>query len=312
MTGASPAAAGYPGAVPDLLRVAAVQLAVRPYPDLDALGQACAGMTAAAAGLGAELVVYPEMVTHPLLLRLPAASTAAQARRLHELTDGYVALFRELAHAHRLDIVGGSHFTVVGDRLLNVGYLFRRDGSVETQAKLHVTPGEVELWGVAGGDAVRVLDVGGRRIAIVICYDVEFPELARVATARGADVLCVPYNTDLRSGYLRVRSCAQARCIENSVYAVLAGPVGTIAGVPGVDVHWGQACVLTPSDVGFARDAIAEEATPNVETLIVADLDLDAVRALRRGDTGTVSTWRDRRRDLFRVAVTEGGEREEI
>jgi predicted amidohydrolase len=297
-------------AMSELLRVAAAQLSVRAYPDWGAFAAPCEGMAATAAGLGAGLLVYPEMVTHTLLPLLPAASTQAQGRRLDELTPRYLELFGRLARTYRLDIVGGSHFTVTDGALRNIAYLFRRDGSIETQAKLHVTPGEAERWGVAGGDALHVFDVAGAKLAILICYDVEFPELARLATKRGADLICVPYNTDLKSGYVRVRTCAQARCIENSLYAVLAGPVGTLTGVEGVDIHWGQACVLTPSDIALARDGVAEEATPNVETLIVADLDLAAIR--RHRASGTVRTWADRRTDLYRVRFVEDGTPEDV
>lgn len=104
---------------------------------------------------------------------------------------------------------------------------------------------------------------------------------------------------------MRVRSCAAARCIENGVYAVLAGPVGNLPFVDGADIHYGQACLLTPSDIPFSRDGIAEIATPNVETMVMTELNLEVLRKNRR--TGAVRPWLDRRPDLYSVNWLENG-----
>jgi predicted amidohydrolase len=65
------------------------------------------------------------------------------------------------------------------------------------------------------------------------------------------------------------------------------------------DVHYAQSGVYTPSDVSFARDGIAAEASPNIETVLVHGLDAEALRRHRR--EGTVQNWNDRRTDLYRV-----------
>ena len=163
---------------------------------------------------------------------------------------------------------------------------------------------------MSSGDEVRVFDSDRGKIAILIGDDVEFPEIARIAVGKGANLLFVPFNTDIRSGYMRVRSCAQARCIENGVYAVLAGPIGNLPFVQGADIHYGEACILTPCDVNFARDGIAEEATPNVETMVVHELDMEVLRRNRL--TGSVRTWLDRRSDLYAVRWNEGGTSREV
>jgi predicted amidohydrolase len=281
------------------VRVAAAQTAMRPVASFEQFAEQCRFFVASAAAFRSDFVLFPELLTNPLQALVQAGSPPLTARRLSEFTERYVAMFRQLAVEHAVNVVGATHLTVEDGKLYNVAYLFRRDGTIETQHKLHITPSELQFWQVSAGDRVRVFETDAGKLAILICYDVEFPEAARIAAHRGAELLFVPYNTDLRSGYLRVRSCAQARCIENHFYAVLAGPVGNLPGVEGADVHWGQACVLTPSDVGFARDAIAEEATPNVETLIVQDLDLTLLRSTRA--SGAVRPWFDRRTDLYRV-----------
>jgi predicted amidohydrolase len=189
--------------------------------------------------------------------------------------------------------------------LFNISYLFRRDGTLGAQKKLHITPAEWRWWGVTGGDSVEVFDTDCGRVAILICYDVEFPELVRIAAHKGAQVLMVPFNTDERFGYLRVRNCAQARCIENHCYAVLSGCTGNLPQVENADIHYAQSAILTPADIQFGRDAIAAEATPNIETMLMRDLDIELLR--RHRYTGTTKNWLDRRRDIYQVRYVEGG-----
>src|SRR6185436_10270201 len=116
--------------------------------------------------------------------------------------------------------------------------------------------------------------------------------------------------TDIRSGYMRIRLCAQARCIENGMYAVLSGPIGNLPFVQGADIHYGEACILTPCDVNFARDGVAEEATPNVETMVVQELDIEVLRRHRL--TAGVRTLLDRRIDLYGVRYTDSGKKTEV
>ena len=134
------------------------------------------------------------------------AAPGLAARELAEFTPRYLELFTRLAIKYNVNIVGGSHFTVEGDTLYNIAYLFRRDGTIGKQYKLHITPNERRWWGVSPGDALEVFDTDRGKIAILICYDVEFPELARIAADKGAQILFVPFNTDSRYGYLRVRT----------------------------------------------------------------------------------------------------------
>ncbi len=282
------------------VRVAVAQMWMRSVGSWEEFATQCEFFIDTAGDYQADFLLFPELLTNPLLALVPARSPADSARRLHEFTDRYVAFFSAKALEYNVNIVAGSHLVVgADDHLYNKAFLFRRDGSVDEQTKLHITPAEARWWGVSAGDRLRVFDTDRGPIAILICYDVEFPELARVAASRGARLLFVPYNTDLRQGHLRVRYCAHARCIENHMYAVLAGAVGNIPSVEGADIHYGQGAILTPSDVGFARDGIEAEATPNTEAMLIHDLDLDVLRRTRR--TGTVRPWFDRRTDLYRV-----------
>jgi predicted amidohydrolase len=288
----------------ETMRVAAVQFDMRPVArDVEFFAR-CAYFVEAAAGHGVDVLLFPELFTNPLI---PHAGKPATIRSFAEATPKLLEVFVRLATTHQVDVIVGSHLTWHEGRLLNIAHLVRRDGSIARQAKLHITPSEKQAWQVEPGNRVEVFDTAKGRIAILICYDIEFPELARIATAKGADVIFVPFNTDLRSGYLRVRSCAQARCIEDNTYCVLAGAVGHLVGVPGSDQHYAQSCVLTPSDLPFPRDGIAAEADPGSETMLVQDLDLGLIRRSRTGLT--VRTWVDRRPDLYRLTYFgDGGE----
>ena len=134
---------------------------------------------------------------------------------------------------------------------------------------------------------------------MLICYDSEFPELARHLVDQGADILFVPYSTEERQGHLRVRYSCHARAIENQIYVATAGNVGNLPRVQNMDIHYAQSAILTPCDFPFARDGIAAETTPNSEMLAFADLNLDQLRSARQ--YGTVQNLKDRRHDLYGV-----------
>jgi predicted amidohydrolase len=157
---------------------------------------------------------------------------------------------------------------------------------------------------VQPGNSVEVFTTDLGKVTIQICYDVEFPEVSRLAAARGARLLFVPFCTDERHGYLRVRYCAQARCIENQIYAAIAGTVGNMPFVENMDIQYAQSAILTPSDFPFARDGVAAECTPNVETVVIHDVDLEQLERARK--KGTVLNWLDRRHDLYEVVAKDG------
>ncbi len=292
------------------VRVAAVQYQMRQITTFDEFAQQCEFFIDAASDFRADFLLFPEMLTNQLQVLVMAHDSSATARRLDEFTPRYIEFFTKMAMKHNVNIIGGTHLTVEADKLYNVASLFRRDGSVDRQYKLHITPAELRWWGVTAGDEVRVFDTDRGKIAVMIGDDVTYPELARIAAGKGANLLFIPFNTDIRSSYMRIRSCSAARCIENGMYAVLAGPIGNLPFVQGADIHYGEACILTPCDVPFARDGVAEEATANVETMVVNELDIEVLRRNRL--TGTVRTWLDRRQDLYSVRYTEGGKKIDV
>jgi len=285
------------------VRVAAIQYQMRTIANFDEFASQCEFFVDVASDYRSDFVLFPEMLTMQLLSFMPPERPAKSARRLSEFTDQYISLFRGLAMRYNINIIGGSHFNVENDDLYNISYLFKRDGTVERQYKIQITPHEKKWWGVKGGDSVNVFDTDCGKVAIAICYDVQFPELVRIAARKGAQILFVPFNTDERRGYIRVRTCAQARAIENQMYVAITGCVGNLPKVENLDIHYSQSAIFTPSDVEFSREGIATEATPNTEAVIFQDLDLNLLK--RNREYGTVQHWNDIRNDLYEVTLKE-------
>ena len=152
-------------------------------------------------------------------------------------------------------------------------------------------------WVIEGGDDLQVFDTDAGRVGILICYDVEFPELGRLLADQDMDILFVPFWVDTKNGYLRVRHCAQARAIENECYVVICGSVGNLPSIENLDIQYAQSAVFTPSDFAFPHDAVLAETTPNTEMIIFSDLDLTRLTVVRA--EGSVTNLKDRRKDLF-------------
>lgn len=248
-----------------------------------------------------DFVVFPELFTLALLSLEETKLTHTQSmERLTEYTPHFIEAMRQLAISYNINIIGGSHPTRTDDGdIQNVAYVFLRDGSVHGQEKIHPTPSERHWWNIKGGDHISPIQTDCGPIGVLICYDAEFPELARKLVDAGTKLLFVPFCTDNRQGYMRVRYCAQARAIENQCYVVMSGNVGNLPGVENMDIQYAKSCILTPCDFPFARDGIAEECSENVETVSIADLDLTDLDWARQ--EGTVRNLRDRRFDLYAV-----------
>ena len=258
-----------------------------------------------------DFIVFPELFTLQLLAYEKEHLTPMEA--IDRLTDHSPRLTAELSRMalrYNINIIGGSHPTRTDDGdIQNVAYVCLRDGSVHAQEKIHPTPNERYWWKIKGGDRIDAIQTDCGPIGVLICYDSEFPELARRLVDEGARIIFVPFCTDSRQGYLRVRYCSQARAIENQCFVVLSGNVGNLPNVDNMDIQYAQRCILTPCDFPFARDGIAAEASENVETLTISDVNLADLTWARA--EGTVQNLADRRFDLYRIAWTRNptGER---
>lgn len=292
------------------VRLAVVQYQMRAITGFDEMAKQCEFFIDVASDYKSDFVLFPELFTTQLLSCVPSSRPGQAARQLSEFTPQYLEFFTEMAVRYDLNIVGGSHFAIEDDELFNISYLFRRDGTLGKQYKLHVTPSERKWWGVTPGNKVEVFDTDCGRIAILICYDIEFPEIVRIAAQKGAQIIFVPFNTDTKHGYLRIRHCALARCVENHLYVAVSGCTGNLPFVENSDIHYAQSAIFTPADAEFSRDAVAAECNANIETMIIHDVDVEMLR--RHKQSGNVQNWNDRRRDLYKVVYKEGEETGEV
>ena len=285
----------------EAVRIATVQFQQRAVKDFEEFMSNVEYFVDVAADYRCDFVVFPELFTLQLLAYEERRLSAVEAiESLTRHTPRFVEEMRQLAISYNINIIGGSHPTRTDDGdIQNVGYVFLRDGSVHAQEKIHPTPDERSWWGIKGGDDLNTILTDCGPIGVLICYDSEFPELARKLADEGAKILFVPFCTDSRQGYLRVRYCSQARAIENQCYVVISGNVGNLPGVENMDIQYAQSAILTPCDLPFARDGIAAEASENVETVTMCDLDLTDLAWARA--EGAVQNLRDRRFDLYKT-----------
>lgn len=287
--------------LPERVRLATVQFQMRRINSIDEFEQQVEYFVDIASDYRSDFVTFPELFTLQLLsLESKPLGPADAIARISEYTPRFIAFMERLAVSYNINIIGGSHPSRMPDGdIHNVAYIFLRDGSVHTQQKLHPTPSERTWWNIKGGEGNSVIHTDCGPIGVMICYDSEFPEIARHLVDQGALILFVPFCTDERRGYLRVRYCSQARAVENQCYVVMSGVVGNLPNVENMDIHYAESCILTPSDFPFSRDGIAAEVAPNTETVAIADLSLSDLLTARQ--SGAVQNLKDRRFDLYRV-----------
>ena len=289
------------GRLAETVRVATVQYQQRRVNNFEEFVHFVEYFVDVVADYKADFVVFPELFTLQLLSLAKKKLTPMESiDALTSYTSKIKDVFRDMSIRYNINIIAGSHPTKVesGD-ILNICYVFLRDGSVHSQEKIHPTPNERYWWNIQGGNKLETIMPDCGPIGVMICYDSEFPELARHLVNQGAQILFVPFCTDERQSYLRVRYCCQARAVENQCYVVMSGNVGNLPGVENMDIQYAQSCILTPCDFPFARDGIAADTTPNVETVAFADLRLETLTTAR--NSGTVMNLKDRRFDLYSV-----------
>lgn len=290
----------------DRIRVASLQYLIRPIRSWEEFRDQVTSLVETAADYGCKLVVFPEYFTVQLLtlgnVRRPMPE---QVRDLARQAPRVNWLLGELARSSGMYIVGGTVpvLGADGETVHNVSHIIGPSGECSTQGKLQMTRFEREEWDVSPSEQLRVFDTAFGRMAVAICYDVEFPEVARAAARNGASILVVPSCTDDRQGFLRVRYCAHARAIENQMYVIHSCTVGSLPMVPAVHLNYGQASILTPSDFSFARDGILAEGNINQEMMVIAELDLRTIHESRT--RGTVLPLHDSVRTAERTANVE-------
>lgn len=243
---------------------------------------------------GAQLLLFPEYGAMELTSLLPPPlqrDLTGQIAALQQFHEAFVATWRDLARQHGVYISAPTLPVMVGAQFHNRAYVFSPEGGTGWQEKRQMTRFERESWTIAGGPELKVFDAPFGRFAISICYDIEFPLIARALSEAGADLILVPSCTDTLAGAHRVQVGARARALENQIYVATSPTVGDAEWSPAVDVNTGWASVLSTPDRGFPDDGVIAKGELNRPGWIHASLDFDLLRRAR--EDSQVFTRRD-------------------
>lgn len=299
------------------MRVAAARYLVERIEGFEAFAAKQARIVDAARAAGVELLVLPEY----LGLELATAVEGHAAMAPAELALGvapfegrFRELFATLAERSGIAIVAGSFLAAVRPGVLrNRSTWFERGRAPVDQDKLALTGFERELGCLEPGDALGVLDWRGLRVGTAVCYDVEFPLPVRAQVEAGARLIVVPSCTDTAAGAARVRTGCAARALESQVYVLKAVTAGNAPFNAFLDANTGEPALHAPIDRGFPPDGVVVEGVvdhgPAAGLLAIADLDLDALAAVRRdGQVGNDADWPAQWRPAIRRARLHGAD----
>jgi len=228
-----------------------------------------------AAGAGARLVALPEVWAY----LGPQEGNRDSAESIPgPLSD----LLADRARRHGIYLHCGSYYEIRDSdpRLFNTAVVINPDGDIVAKySKIHMF--DVVLDGVASfqesatvspGDEIVTFAVDGVTVGLAICYDLRFPELFRILALRGADVIVLPAAFTMTTGKDHWEVLIRARAIENGVFMVAPGQVGSYAGG-----NWcyGRSLIVDPWGTILAT-------APDTETVISAGLDMDFLAKIRR------------------------------
>lgn len=288
------------------MKLAAAQYPIDALADWPAFESKLSRWIQEAAGQGAQLLVMPEYGSMELAAVFGTqvcADLALQIERMQTLLPQWRALHAALARRHGVYLVGASFPVRESEGYVNRAHLFGPDGKMDWQDKLVMTRFENERWFIRAGREAKVFDTALGTLAINLCYDVEFPLIARAQVEAGARLLLVPSCTDTRAGYHRVRVGCQARALENQCVVVQAPTVGEASWSEAVDVNFGAAGVFGPPDRGFPDDGVLALGVLNQLGWVYAEVDLAEVDRVRQ--SGQVFNHRDwpRQHEALGVAI---------
>lgn len=281
------------------VRICSVQYALRPVADFQDFARQVEKFVDMGDDYDADVIVFPELLSVQLITCLKQPAVSDHARLMRQISEQFTerldGMFDHLARTYDRILIAGTHPRWIDGKFCNVASIFVPRYPPIHQPKLHLTRTEREEWRFDPGNDLAVVETYFGRFGVSICYDVQFPEIARVQVAHGMQLLLVPYLTDDRRGHRRVTTCAQARGVENQIFVATAGMVGSLPLVTDLTAQYAQSGIYTPSDFAFPVDGVAAEATPNTEMGVVADLDLALLDRAR--SNGSVLNYMDADRD---------------
>ncbi|MBA2665149.1 MAG: carbon-nitrogen hydrolase family protein [Bradymonadaceae bacterium] len=242
------------------IKVASGQYPVEFLPSWQYFEEKVERLVAEAAAEEATLLVFPEYSSMELASLFEESvrhDLQFQMAEMQGLLSGYLELHARLARTYGVYIVAGSYPVRLTDgSYRNRAYIFGPQGGYDFQEKIVMTRFESELWLISYGDQLKVFDTHFGRIGINICYDSEFPLLARRQVEAGANLIVVPSCTDTPFGYHRVRIGCQARALENQCFVVHSVLVGEAPWSNAIDHNVGRSAIYSPVDYGFTEDGV--------------------------------------------------------
>ena len=278
------------------MRIAAAQYPIDWLDSLDDWKTKTREWVDRASSRGAELLVFPEygsMELASLFGTEVAGDIHASVTAMGDLLPDVNTHWRELAASSGAHILAPSfpERDATG-AVRNVARLFTPAGACGEQAKIVMTRFEGERWGFVGGGPIRVFETALGRIAIDICYDVEFPAIARAQAEAGAWLILAPSTTEGVMGASRVAIGAAARALENQCYVATAPTSGRASWSAAVDVNRGAARVVCPPDIGFAETGLLAVGEMDAAQWVYAEVDPGLVTSARAD--GDVLIFADR------------------
>lgn len=248
---------------------------------------------ASACDQGAQWLLFPEYGAMELASLLPEDERGLQAQLtgLQPWLPAFLDLYCQLAQRHSIYVQAGTFPVWLGDHFVNRAFLFHPDGHYDSQDKRQMTRFEREQWGIEAGKQIHVFDTDIGKVGINVCYDSEFPLIARYQVEQGARLILAPSCTDTLAGYHRVRIGCQARALENQCCVVQACTVGEATWSEAVDMNIGRAAIYTPVDTGFPADGILAIGEMNQPQWVIGSVDFTQVMAIRA--EGQVFNYRD-------------------
>ena len=233
----------------------------------------------------AQLLVFPEYGAMELATLAGREAALDLEQSLHAVSERMpeaTAILSGLAQEFGVFILApsGPVFDAdISDRPVNRAHILAPDGRIAYQDKQIMTRFERETWGVVGGGPLTLFETPLGKIAVLICYDSEFPLLGRAV--KEADVILVPSCTEALTGYSRVRIGAMARALENQCVTVMSSTVGACDWSQAVDENTGMGGVFGPPDTGFPATGVIAEGELNTPGWTFADIDLGKIAHVR-------------------------------
>jgi predicted amidohydrolase len=273
------------------IKISAVQYSYKPIKNFEEFASNVENLVNQANG--SDFVVFPEVFTLELQYIIPHH----EINKIPQFEGQYIELFKSLSKEKNQIIIAGSHLTRVNNKLYNIGHIFCPDGKIFKHTKTHLMPSEVKM-GFTHGTSLEIFKTEKTKIALGICYEMEFPEVARILTLKGAEIIFTPSYTLGEHGFWRVRHSCQARAIENQIYVVHSCLVGIPLGIKMLE-GWGRTSILSPCEEPWAPNGIIAEANTNEEMVITGEVDLKLLHKKRK--RGVATTLNDRRPEIYKI-----------